>query len=132
MLRSQQLRTLAGLLALSCAQCLPWGGLVGFSCFQSFQALVQYSALVFCVFCFVFFFLLLWRISTTSLTVELYSGHRALTTNHLGSDFGVCWLCVWINSPLPNQHTFGVLGQVWASGAIKDKKCFGLRKMSGS
>lgn len=50
MLGPQQLRTLAGLSALCCAHCLPWGGLVGFSCFQSFQALVQCSALVFCVF----------------------------------------------------------------------------------
>lgn len=55
MLRSKQLRPLAGLSALSCARCLPWGGLVGFSCFQSFQALVQCSALVFCVFCLVLF-----------------------------------------------------------------------------
>lgn len=40
--------------ALCCARCLPWGGLVGFSCFQSFQAFVQCS-LVFCVFCLVLF-----------------------------------------------------------------------------
>lgn len=35
--------------------------------------------------------------------------------------------------PFPDPAvSFGVLGQVWASGAIKDKKSCELKKMSGS
>ncbi|KAF2976438.1 hypothetical protein EK904_013670 [Melospiza melodia maxima] len=69
-------------------------------------------------------------ISTTSLIVELYSGHHVLTTNHLGSDLVVCWLCVDKQSSPNPMVTLGGLGHVWASGAIKDNKCFGLRKQS--
>lgn len=80
-------------------------------------------------------FLLLWRKSTTHLTVELDSEPHVLTRHHLGSGFSVCCLCVWINRPFSNTAaTCSVLNKVQASAAIKDRtiKCFGLSEMDGS
>lgn len=56
MSRSEQLRILAALSMLSCGWYFLRAGLVGFSCFQSFRALVQFSALVFSVFFLFLFF----------------------------------------------------------------------------
>lgn len=85
---SKQRRIHAAFSMLSCASDLMREGLIPFTYFQSFQALLEYSALLFSVF-FCSFPFLLWRRKTTCFTMKLYSEHHMLMRSCLDSAVAV-------------------------------------------